>query len=74
MPGDGAEHRALPADEAARIILDGIEAGRLHILVGSDAKLMNLATRIAPKQAVRMIQRQMKDLLDRTDGPGDDPG
>lgn len=56
--------RALPADEAARIILDGIEHERLYILVGRDARMMYLGSRLAPKQATRMIQRQMKELLD----------
>lgn len=55
--------RALPADRAAALILDGISKGRLHIVVGSDAKLMYLANRVAPKASIRLIQRQMQDLL-----------
>jgi short-subunit dehydrogenase len=50
-------------DDAARTIVDGIEKDRLHILVGRDAKLMNAANRLAPKQSTHLIQRQMKDLL-----------
>lgn len=57
--------RALPASEAARIVLDGIERGMLHILVGRDAKFMNLASRVAPRRAAHFLQRQMRDLLDR---------
>jgi short-subunit dehydrogenase len=65
-PGDGeSSFKALPARDAARIILDGIEANRLHILVGRDAKMMYLASRVAPKRATHLIQRQMKALLDR---------
>lgn len=67
-PGHGSADspalKPLPAEDAARIILDGIEAGRLHITVGRDAKLMFLASRAAPKQATHLIQRQMKSLLD----------
>jgi short-subunit dehydrogenase len=64
MPADtGTEHHTLAADKAARIILDGIERGDLHITVGSDSRLMYLASRIAPKASIRMIQRQMKSLL-----------
>lgn len=59
----GAE-RALPADEAARIILDGVERDRLHILVGRDARMLNVASRVAPRWATHLIQRQMKDMLD----------
>lgn len=50
-------------DEAARIIVDGIEANRLHVHVGRDSRLMNLANRVAPRQSTHLIQRQMKDLL-----------
>jgi len=66
VPGaEDAAGRALPAADAARIILDGIEANRLHILVGSDARMMFLASRVAPQWATNLIQRQMKGLLDR---------
>ena len=61
---DAEKYKSTAADKAAQIILDGIEDNDLHILVGSDARLMSLAQRIAPKAAVRLIQRQMKDLLD----------
>ncbi len=60
---DASSHRTTPADEAARIILDGIEAGKLHIVVGRDAKLMNLLNRLAPRRSIHLIQKQMKDLL-----------
>ncbi len=48
------------APDAARIILEGIEANQLHVLVGKDAKFMFLASRAAPKKAALMIQKQMK--------------
>lgn len=60
---DDAAAKALPAPEAARIILDGIEAGKLHILVGKDAKMLYRLVRIAPGWAIRFIQRQMKGLI-----------
>ena len=54
------------AEDAGRIILDGIEANDLHIFVGRDARMMNIANRVAPKQATHLIYRQMKDLLKRS--------
>ncbi|WP_373355249.1 SDR family NAD(P)-dependent oxidoreductase [Pseudoroseicyclus sp. CXY001] len=60
MPmGDAAASKAVPAPEAAKIILDGVAAGRLHILVGSDARSLWALSRIAPARAIRMIQRKM---------------
>ena len=53
----------LPAEDAARDIVDGIEKGRLHIFVGKDSKLLNMASRIAPQKSVRFIQKQMKKRL-----------
>lgn len=50
-------------EDAARIIVDGIEDDQFHIYVGRDAKLMNLANRTAPRRATHLIYRQMKSLL-----------
>lgn len=55
--------RALPAGEAAQIIIDGMEKDKYSILVGSDAKFMDLIYRISPKRAAAYISKQMKDLL-----------
>ncbi|HSJ34254.1 MAG TPA: SDR family oxidoreductase [Acidimicrobiia bacterium] len=61
--GDGSSHRTTSAEEAGRIILDGIEDDQLYIHVGRDSKMMSLLKRVAPKRATHLIQRQMKDLL-----------
>jgi NAD(P)-dependent dehydrogenase (short-subunit alcohol dehydrogenase family) len=60
---DASRYPTTSAPDAARIMLDGIEAGRLHIFVGRDSRLMNAATRIAPRQATHLIQKQMKKLM-----------
>lgn len=60
---DASKQRTTAADEAARIIVDGIEADKLHVFVGRDARLMNLLNRLAPRRSTHLIQRKMKDLL-----------
>lgn len=60
---DGSSFPTTSAEDAATIIVDGIEADRLHIFVGRDSRLMNLLTRLAPRRATHLIQRKMKDLL-----------
>lgn len=50
-------------ENAATIILDGMEKDDLHIYVGRDSRLMNLANRVAPRRSSHLIYRQMKDLL-----------
>lgn len=62
-PGDASRMPMTSAEDAAQIMLDGIARDRLHIFVGRDARLMNVAIRVAPKQAIRFIQKQMKALL-----------
>ena len=58
-----SSRRVTDPKAAAKIIIDGIESDRLHILVGRDALMMNLANRIAPRASTHLITRQMKDLL-----------
>lgn len=58
-----ASKRGTTAVEAAKIMLDGIESDRLHIYVGSDSRMMSIASRAAPRRSTHMISRQMKDLL-----------
>ena len=62
-PGEASRMPMTSAPRAATIMLDGIERDRLHIFVGKDARLMNLAIRIAPRPAIRFIQKQMKGLV-----------
>jgi NADP-dependent 3-hydroxy acid dehydrogenase YdfG len=38
----------MPAEQAARIIVDGVEAGRPRVRVGSDAKLIDRLVRLLP--------------------------
>lgn len=67
-PGSAASEKdsKFPMTEpeaAGRMIVDGIEADRLHVFVGRDSRLLNLLNRIAPRRSTHLIQRQMKSLL-----------
>lgn len=62
-PDAASKYTTTEADEAARMIVDAIEDDRLHLYVGRDSRLMNLASRAAPRRATELIQRQMKNLL-----------
>lgn len=55
--------KVLQPEEAARIILDGIEQDRARILVGSDSTFMDRLSRFSPERAARLIYQQMKSLL-----------
>jgi short-subunit dehydrogenase len=55
--------KSLPANEAARIILHGMETNQYRILVGSDSKFMDFLCRLAPEYATNFIAKKMKALL-----------
>lgn len=68
IPGGdaAAEESNFPAtspEDAAQIILDGMEGDKLHIFVGRDSRMMSLANRVAPRRSTHLIYRQMRDLL-----------
>lgn len=58
-----AARRTLSADEAAELILDGMEKNAYRVFVGRDARMMDALYRINPSGAASFIARQMKDLL-----------
>jgi short-subunit dehydrogenase len=55
--------RVMSAEDAGRAIVDGMERDAYRVLVGRDARMMDLLYRINPKGATSFITRQMKDLL-----------
>jgi short-subunit dehydrogenase len=55
--------KLLPAYDAAKIIIDGMEKNSYRILVGNDAKFLDLYSRFYPKSAARFISKKMRSLL-----------
>lgn len=55
--------KALSAEKAAQIILDGIEKNKPQIFTGSDSKFMNRLYRLNPVFATKFIAKKMKSLL-----------
>jgi short-subunit dehydrogenase len=60
---ESAAMKALPASEAAKIIIDAIEKDKYRVFVGQDSKMMDLMYRISPKRAAAFISKQMQSLL-----------
>lgn len=60
---DSNRFPCLPADEAASIILKGVEANYYRVVVGNDAWFMDLFSRFRPLAAAKLIYQKMKDLL-----------
>lgn len=60
---DTSKFPMLTADEAAKIIVDGIEKNKPHIYTGKDSNLMNKLYRLNPVYATKLIAKQMRSLL-----------
>ncbi len=65
IPEVGADtnYKPMPADKAASQIISGIEKNAFRVLVGSDAKMLDMMYRFAPKFATNFITKKMKNLL-----------
>jgi len=50
-------------EDAGRIMIDGIEAGKARVFVGNDAKIMDFLVRLMPVKAAELIAKQMAGLL-----------
>ncbi|GAA4362735.1 SDR family NAD(P)-dependent oxidoreductase [Nocardioides caricicola] len=61
--GEEGSVRMTQPDQAARIMVEGIEKDRLHIYVGADARLMSIAIKVMPKAAIRFVKKQMAKAL-----------
>lgn len=48
---------------ASEIIIQGMEANKYRVLVGSDAKFLDFLYRLAPRFAAEFIYKKMKDLV-----------
>jgi NAD(P)-dependent dehydrogenase (short-subunit alcohol dehydrogenase family) len=66
MPAVGADKapmKPLPAADAAKIILDAIERDAARVLVGRDARFMDMLYRLDPRRAAEFIYKQMKSIM-----------
>lgn len=61
--GEGAKIPLLEPDRAAKILLDAVERDAFRVLLGQDAKTMDLFYRLSPLWATRLIQSRMRHLL-----------
>jgi short-subunit dehydrogenase len=60
---ESSSAKALPAAEAARIIVQGMERGAQRIFAGKDAAFMDKLYRLSPGYAANLIAGKMRSLL-----------
>lgn len=57
----GKEHKLTSAPDAAKMMIDAIEANQYRVMVGSDAKMMDRLARLMPKKAAAIIADKLKN-------------
>lgn len=61
--GGRGDAKVTSPQEAARIIVDAVEKQSFRVMIGNDARLFDLLSRIAPKHGITMMTKKMKDLV-----------
>ncbi|OJF92151.1 SDR family oxidoreductase [Alkalibacterium sp. 20] len=56
----GKEHKLTSASDAAKMMIDAIEANQYRVMVGNDAKMMDRLYRLMPKKAAAIIADKLK--------------
>lgn len=60
---EGAQLKTTPADVAAKIIVEGIEKGKLKIFVGKDSKMMDILYRLMPIKSIDMMTNMINKMI-----------
>lgn len=55
--------KTLTPDQAAELIVNGMETNQYQVYAGNDSKMLNVFTRISPRRAAKIIAEQLKSLL-----------
>ncbi len=58
-----ASIKMMPAPDAAKLILEGMEKNKTRIYVGKDSSMLNLLYRLSPGMATKLIGKKMGSLL-----------
>ena len=53
---------ALSAEKAAAVMIDAIEKNRFRVMIGKDARMLDILYRIHPQRAVNFIVKQMSKM------------
>ena len=60
--GKGSAAMTTPQAAAEQIVV-GLEKGSYRVVIGKDARMLDLLTRLAPKRATDLVAKKMQDLL-----------
>lgn len=55
--------KTTPAPQAARQIVDAVASGRFRVVIGRDARMLDLVARVAPTRAITIVADRMRRML-----------
>ena len=62
--GGGVRRQSSPSPaDAARQIIEGMEKGRFRVVIGRDARALDLLSRLSPRRATDLVAKKMASLL-----------
>lgn len=64
VDASNSKHKMTAPSDAAKQIIKGMLSKKLHVYVGSDAKLMNILYRLMPQKTTNLIAKKMANLLE----------
>ena len=62
---ENSSYKALPAKDAAKIIIKGILKNKFQLYVGSDSKMMHMMYKMNPKKAICYINKMMAKMISK---------
>lgn len=65
----GQKVRSTTPAIAGRQIVDGIKKGRFRVVIGSDARLLNLLSRLSARRTTDLVAQKMRSVLPPTTSP-----
>ncbi|MGV0778227.1 SDR family NAD(P)-dependent oxidoreductase [Mycolicibacterium elephantis] len=63
LDAGGRKVRSTSAEAAGDKIVDGIADDRFRVLIGTDARALDILTRLSAKRATRLVAKQIKSVL-----------
>jgi NAD(P)-dependent dehydrogenase (short-subunit alcohol dehydrogenase family) len=62
--------KPVPVEKAGRMIVDGIRRRRRRVIIGGQAKVMDILARLAPNAYTKLLYKPVKKMMDATDTTG----
>jgi short-subunit dehydrogenase len=63
---EASSHKVTSASDAAKVIIKGIQKGKLRIFIGSDSKTMDKFYRLMPVKAINLMVKMINKMMEKS--------